>query len=85
MLSWIQALAPIGAMAGGLLAWPATELLGRQTALVLGGIPFLVGWLFIANAFQFAARAGFLSLLFIGRFLTGVGTGWSIFAVSVSC
>ncbi len=70
---------------GGLLAWPISDLLGRQAALMLGGVPFLIGWILISNAIQFTvSRAGFLTFLLLGRFLTGVGTGWSVFSVSVS-
>lgn len=72
-------------MIGGLVAWPVSDLLGRQAALMLSGVPFLTGWVFLANAVQVTgSRAGFLSLLLGGRFLTGVGTGWSVFSVSVS-
>lgn len=72
-------------MFGGLFAWPVSELLGRQTALMLGGVPFLTGWVFIANAVQIThSRVGFLGMLFTGRMLTGFGTGWSIFSASVS-
>lgn len=71
-------------MFGGLLAWPVSDFLGRQAALIIGGIPALIGWLFIANAVQIFNRAAFLFVLFSGRVLTGFAAGWSIFCVSVS-
>ena len=71
-------------MFGGLLAWPISDFLGRKQALILGGIPFLSGWILIANSIQITQnRVGFMSVLFIGRILTGFATGWSVFSASV--
>ena len=81
----LQGIGPFGAMFGGLVAWPVSDHYGRQAALIVGGIPSLTGWLMLANAIQVTtSRAGFLVLLFSGRFLTGFATGWSIFCASVS-
>ena len=62
-----------------------SELLGRKVALMLGGIPFLTGWIFIANAVQITqSRLGFLVMLFAGRMLIGFGAGWFMPSASVS-
>lgn len=82
---YLQSLTTVGGMFGGLFAFPISELLGRQATLMLGGVPFLTGWVLIANAIQITQnRAGFLGVLFTGRFLTGFATGWSVFSASVS-
>lgn len=66
------------------MAWPISDHFGRQAALIVGGVPFLCGWIMIANAIQITqSKAGFLVLLFGGRVLAGFATGWSIFCVSV--
>lgn len=78
------ALGTIGAMFGGIVAWPVSDHFGRQTALVVGGIPFLCGWVLIANAPLITqSKPGFLVMLFTGRVLAGFSTGWSIFCTSV--
>ncbi len=80
-----QAFGTIGAMFGGIVAWPVSDHFGRKAALIVGGMPFLCGWLLIANAVQITqSRAGFLAILFSGRLLAGFSTGWSIFCASVS-
>ena len=71
-------------MFGGLVAWPISELLGRQAALMLGGVPALAGWLMITYSNLASSSSAFLGVIFVGRLLTGFSTGWSIFCVSVS-
>ena len=51
---------------------------------MLVGLPYLVGYLMVAYARFAVTRAGFISVLLLGRLLTGVGLGWSTLAVSVS-
>ncbi len=51
---------------------------------MLSGLPSVIGWVIIANAHLVQQHTGFVALLLIGRFLTGVAVGWSIFAISVS-
>jgi len=63
-------------------------LLGRQPALMIGGIPAITGWLVLTYA-PFANNytgptSGFLALLLFGRLFTGFSAGWSIYCVSVS-
>ena len=75
---------PIGAIFGGLFAWPIADSFGRQAALILGGVPALVGWLFIALSIIFESRIGFYTFVYTGRVLTGFASGWGIYCVSVS-
>ena len=70
-------------MFGGLIAWPISDLFGRKLALMLSGIPCLVGWLTIALAHLANDPSTFFGILLTGRALTGFSTGWSIFCVSV--
>ena len=72
-------------MFGGLIAWPISDLLGRQAALMLSGVPALVGWLMIALAHLASSHVhAFYGVLLAGRTLTGFSSGWSVFCVSVS-
>ena len=81
----LQAFFPLGAIFGGPFAYPAAEKLGRQPALIIGGIPTISGWLMMTYAWFFGENhQGFLALLLLGRLVTGFATGWSIFCVSVS-
>ena len=66
------------------MAWPVSELLGRQAALMLGGVPALAGWLMITYSYLAHTSSNFLGIVYVGRLLTGFSTGWSIFCVSVS-
>ena len=81
----IQAMAFIGHIFGSLCAWPAADYFGRQTALKLGGIVSLCGWLFLYNSIRVTeSAAGFQALLFTGRILTGFAAGWFFPTVAVS-
>ena len=84
MILFTQAIAPIGAVFGGLPAGWVADKWGRKAALMLVGLPYLVGYLMVAYARFAVTRAGFISVLLVGRFLTGVGFGWATSAVSVS-
>ena len=80
----MQGSLPVGATLGGFLAWPVADYLGRQAALIIGGVPGLIGWLAISLSVLFSSRTGFLVMVYIGRVLTGIGSGWSVYCVSVS-
>ena len=72
-------------MFGGLIAWPISDRLGRQAALMLSGVPALVGWLMIALAHLASTHVhAFYGVLLTGRMLTGFSSGWSVLCVSVS-
>ena len=51
---------------------------------MLLGLPYLVGYLMVAYARFAVTRAGFIAVLFLGRFLTGFAGGMSVLAVTVS-
>ena len=80
----MQATVPLGAILGGLFAWPVADYLGRQAALIIGGVPALIGWLLISLSILFDSQYGFFAMIFVGRSLTGFATGWNIYCVSVS-
>ena len=70
-------------MFGGLVAWPVSDMLGRQAALMLGGVPAIAGWLMITYSNLTTTHSAFLGMSYAGRLLTGFSTGWSVFCVSV--
>ena len=81
----LQTITVIGGMTGGLLAVPVADKLGRRIALIVGGIPSFCGWVLLAGSVWVTdSRAGFLTVLLTGRFLTGLSTGWSLLMVIVS-
>lgn len=79
-----QALAPVGAVFGGPIAGWIADHAGRKTALMLVGIPYLVGYLMMVYAHFITNSIGFKMVLLTGRFFTGVGLGWSCLATPVS-
>jgi len=66
----------VGALFGGIIGGKAVDLTGRKFAIMLGAIPFELGWLLI-----FFAKNH--SMLYSGRIFTGVGCGVETLAVSV--
>ena len=85
-VSSLQALSPVGAIFGSIVAWPISDILGRQAALMMSGVPALAGWLMIALAHLASSHVhAFYGVLLAGRVLTGFSSGWSVFCVSVSC
>lgn len=79
-----QALSPIGALFGSFIAGYITNAFGRKAALVLVMIPYLIGYFIIACSQYVSGNTTLLAVLFIGRFFTGIGLGWSCLAVPVS-
>ena len=75
-----SALVPIGGLIGALLAGWLVDLLGRKLALMLTSVPFTFGWLLIVLSHATSGRA-FRPIIYIGRFLTGVGTGYASLCV----
>ncbi|KAL5503426.1 hypothetical protein EMCRGX_G010375 [Ephydatia muelleri] len=74
--SWFAAFAPIGALLGGPVAGWASDRFGRKTGMMLGGVPYSLGWLFISCANSVPSQNGFIALLLLGRLLTGFAAGW---------
>ena len=80
----LQALAPIGALLGGPIAGWIADHAGRKAALMLVGIPYLVGYLMMVYAHFINQALVFKVVLLVGRFFTGLGLGWSCLATPVS-
>ena len=74
---FFQSLVTVGAMVGGPFSGYLVEAIGRKSAIMGFSVPFLVGWLLIAFA-------NHVSMLLIGRFITGFGCGAISLAVPVS-
>ena len=81
---YLQAFAPVGALLGGPIAGWIADHWGRKAALLLAGVPYLVGYLMIALAHLLGDPVAFKAVLLTGRLLSGVGLGWSCLAVPVS-
>ena len=81
---FMQALAPVGGVFGGLIAGPIADRWGRKNALVLCGIPYFVGYLVLSYAHYLPTAESFKTIVLLGRFLTGVGMGWACMSASVS-
>ena len=80
----LQAMAPAGAVFGGPLAGWIADSCGRKAALLLVSLPYLSGYLMITYARFCVSPYGFKVVLLLGRFLTGLGVGWSSLATPVS-
>ena len=80
-----QAVAPLGAILGGGMAGWTSEGLGRKPTIVLACVPNIVGWLLLASAnCLHSTGAVFKTIIFTGRFFTGVAMGWSMLISPVS-
>lgn len=66
--SWIASLGVISNPLGALVAGVMAEFYGRRSAIVLATLPHVAGWLVIAFSTS-------VPLLYIGRFISGIGTG----------
>lgn len=75
---------PVGAIFGGPIAGWIADSYGRKVALLLVVLPYFVGYLMISYAHFIYNPVAFKTVLFLGRFLTGVGLGWSCLASPVS-
>jgi facilitated trehalose transporter len=64
----IGSMLALGALVGGLLGEPSNKLFGRKLSLIIYGIPFIVGWLFL-----FLANG--VTMIVLGRLLTGLCCG----------
>ena len=80
----MQAMAPVGAIFGGPIAGWIADHLGRKAALMLVGILYLSGYLMIVYSHMLNSATAFKTILLLGRFLTGVGLGWSCLTGPVS-
>ena len=67
----------VGALFGGIIAGPMVDVLGRKVAIIVGAIPFEIGWLLLICAKNHL-------MLYSGRIITGLGCGIETLAVAVS-
>jgi len=77
-----SALIPVGGLAGAVVAGWLVDLLGRRFALILTSIPFTLGWLLIVLSHATSGQF-FRPIIYVGRFFTGFGTGYSTVCVPV--
>ncbi|KAL1433888.1 hypothetical protein MTO96_012113 [Rhipicephalus appendiculatus] len=73
---WFGSLAMLGAVLGGLGGGRQLNVIGRRGTLIASSLWFMLGWTCLVVATPKAA-------LFVGRLLTGVGTGIAALTVSV--
>jgi len=66
--SWIASLGVISNPLGAFVAGICAECFGRKSVIALAAIPHTVGWLLLALSRN-------VSMLYIGRFISGIGTG----------
>ena len=75
-----SAMVPFGAMLSGPMIGYLLDALGRHMALMLCAVPYIIGWFLIMITPAISGH-GFLPVLYIGRFFTGAGLGFSISCV----
>ncbi|XP_037278655.2 uncharacterized protein LOC119171887 [Rhipicephalus microplus] len=73
---WFGSLVMLGAVLGGVGGGRQLNVIGRRGTLIASSLWFMVGWLCLVVATPKAA-------LFVGRLLTGIGTGIVALTVSV--
>lgn len=71
-----SALIPIGGLTGAVFGGWLVDLLGRKLALMLTTLPFTFGWLLIVLS-RATNGVAFRPIIYVGRFLTGVGCGYA--------
>ena len=69
------------------IQWPSEWLdcrQGKKCAMMICGVPYLIGYMFISYAHYTPSATAFKVVLCTGRFITGVGMGWASAVVPVS-
>ncbi|KAM3967504.1 trehalose transporter BmTRET1 [Aphomia sociella] len=66
--SWVGGLMPLAALVGGISGGPLIEYLGRRMAITGTAVPFFLGWMLIANAYN-------VPMVLVGRALSGICVG----------
>ncbi len=74
----------MGAVFGGPIAGYVSDGWGRKTALLLNTLPYLMGYFVIVCSYLANSGAVFKATLMVGRFISGIGMGWSYIVVPVS-
>ena len=71
-------------MFGSPLAGYVADRWGRKTCLAVNVIPYLLGYFAILTTYLFVEDAIFFKVILVsGRFISGIGTGWSFVIVPV--
>ena len=73
----------IGALVGSLVAGLLSDWFGRKASIILAALPFIIGWYFITFAHTLPNQDGFITVLEVGQFIVGLGTGWTSICVPV--
>jgi MFS family permease len=73
----------IGGIFGGPIGGILSDSLGRKMSLVLNSIPLGGGYFMLLYTYLISDGVMFKVLLFMGRFLTGIGIGWSCLTAPV--
>ena len=74
----------VGAIFGGPIAGYVADRWGRKFSLVLNSVSYLVGYFIILSAYLATNGVVFKTALMVGRFITGIGMGWTYIVVPVS-
>ena len=78
-----QAMMPLGALVGSPIGGLVADWIGRKGSLLLSGVPNFAGWIIIVLAQYSGNPAVFKGLLLVGRFITGMATGWMTSPITV--
>ena len=85
LMFFLQSFGTAGTALSSLLAWPIADTLGRKISLLISGFPAFIGWLLIVySAYIEDNWGGFVTMLLLGRLLTGAAAGISASTVTVS-
>ncbi|XP_054709155.1 facilitated trehalose transporter Tret1-like [Uloborus diversus] len=77
-VTWIGSVVAIGMMVGSLCAGPLSDKIGRKDIIIYNTIPLTAGWLTISMAED-------VTIVIVGRVLTGIGCGVAIASVPTYC
>lgn len=80
---YIQAMMPLGALVGSPIGGMVADWMSRKRSLMLSGIPNFAGWILIVFAQYSRNPVVFKGLLLVGRFITGIATGWMTSPITV--
>jgi len=75
---------PLGALIGAPLAGWLVDYIGRKKALLCCSVPFAIGWLITVLSHIPDEATTVRVLLFVGRFIVGIGVGSASLCVPVS-
>ena len=74
-------------MAGATIVVPfggyLVDYFGRKLSIILSSVPYTIGWLLIILTVT-TDNPAFRPLMFTGRFVLGLGVGWTTISVGVS-